>query len=78
LKKQKCWTLFCEFFSYFGPKNHFRAGRHENKEKRLFKFGFRILLPIQIQLFANENPKNQELDFAYCERKEIFFYFFLS
>jgi hypothetical protein len=34
----------------FGPKKtHFRAGRHENKEKRLFYFDLRILMPIQIK-----------------------------
>jgi hypothetical protein len=38
-------------------KTHFRAGRHENKEKRRFYFGLRILLPIQIQLLEIEIQK---------------------
>jgi hypothetical protein len=42
------------------PTTHFRIGRHENKEKRLFYFGLRILLAIQIQLLKIENPKNRE------------------
>jgi hypothetical protein len=30
-------TLFSDFFAVFGPqKNHFRIGRHENKEKKPF------------------------------------------
>jgi hypothetical protein len=33
-------------------KTHFRIGRHENKEERLFYFGLRILMQIQIQLLA--------------------------
>jgi hypothetical protein len=46
-------------FPFFGPKKtHFGAGRHENKEKRLFYFGRSILLPIQIQLLDIENPEN--------------------
>jgi hypothetical protein len=44
---------------FWSQKTHFRAGRHENKEKRLFYFGLRILLAaIQIQLLDIENPKN--------------------
>jgi hypothetical protein len=43
---------------FWALKTHFRIGRHENKEKRLFYFGLRILLPIQIQLLETENPKN--------------------
>jgi hypothetical protein len=42
---------------------NFRAVRHENKEKRLFYFG---LLPIQIQLFDVENPKNPKFNYPYC------------
>jgi hypothetical protein len=45
--------------SLFGPQK--RTGRHANKEKRLLHFG-RILLPIQIQLLATENPKNPKID----------------
>jgi hypothetical protein len=45
-------------FSLFRSlKTHFRAGRHENKEKRLFYFGLKILLPIQIQFLEIENQK---------------------
>jgi hypothetical protein len=45
-------------FSLFGPqKTHYWAGRHESKEKCIFYFGLRILLPIQIQLLDIENPK---------------------
>jgi hypothetical protein len=41
----------------FGPKKpYFWAGRHENKEKRLFYFGLKILSPIQIQSLDIENP----------------------
>jgi hypothetical protein len=47
-------------------KTHFRAGRQENKEKRLFYFGMRILFPIQIQLLDIGNPKNQKIDSSYC------------
>jgi hypothetical protein len=48
-----------EFFSFLSPTTYFRAGRHENKEKRLFTFGFINRLPIQIQLSDIENPKIQ-------------------
>jgi hypothetical protein len=41
-------------------KTHFRAGRLENKEKRLFYFGLSILLAIQIQLLEIENPKKSK------------------
>jgi hypothetical protein len=39
--------------------NSFPAGRYENKEKSLFYFDLRILLPIEIQLLDTgiENPK---------------------
>jgi hypothetical protein len=47
-------------------KTDFRKGRHENKEKRLFYFGLRILLPIQIQLLEIENPKNPKVDSPKC------------
>jgi hypothetical protein len=51
-------------FIFFGPKNFIPgAGRRENEEKRLFYFGLRILLPIQIHLLDIENPKN---DSPYC------------
>jgi hypothetical protein len=46
--------LFSLFWAQ--KKTLFRAGKHENKEKRLFFFGLRILLPIQIQLLDIENP----------------------
>jgi hypothetical protein len=45
-------NLFSYFFFFGGTKTHW-AGRHENKEKRLFYFGHRNILPIQIQLFEN-------------------------
>jgi hypothetical protein len=47
-------------------KTHFRAGRHENKENCIFFFGFRILLPFQIQLLDFENSKNPKIDSPYC------------
>jgi hypothetical protein len=62
LQEKNCWTLFSEFSSILGPKTHFREGRHENKEKRFFYLGFRILLLIQIQLLEIENP-NKKIDF---------------
>jgi hypothetical protein len=34
----------------------------KKKEKRLFYFGLRILLAIQIQLWDTENPKNPKID----------------
>jgi hypothetical protein len=40
---------------FWAQKTNFRTGRHENKEKRLFYFG---LLPMKIQLWKIENPKN--------------------
>jgi hypothetical protein len=46
---------------FWAPKTHFRIGRHENKEKRLFYFG---LLPFKIQEI--ENPKNPKIHFSYC------------
>jgi hypothetical protein len=50
-------------FSFFWAlKTRFREGRHENKEKRLFYVGLKILLPIQIQLLEIENPKNSKTD----------------
>jgi hypothetical protein len=39
----------------------FRTGRHQNKEKLLFYFGLRILLPIQIQQLDIENPNNPKI-----------------
>jgi hypothetical protein len=45
------------FFLFWAIKTHFRAGGHENKEKRLRYFGLRILLPIQIQLLEIETQK---------------------
>jgi hypothetical protein len=45
-----------------GPKSHFRIGRLDNKEKRLFYFGLMILLPIQIQVLEIENTKNLKID----------------
>jgi hypothetical protein len=58
-------------FLFFGPKKtRFQAGRHENKEKRLFYFGLRILLPIQIQLLDIVNPKNPKIDFPYWRESE--------
>jgi hypothetical protein len=42
-------------FSIFGAlKAQFQAGRRENKAKRLFYFGLRIILPIQIHLLEIE------------------------
>jgi hypothetical protein len=35
----------------------FRAGRNGNKEKYLFYFVLRVLLPIKIQMLGIENPK---------------------
>jgi hypothetical protein len=61
-KKKKLWTLYRDFFSFLGPKTHFRIGRHENNEKHLFYGGLRILLPIKIQLLEIENPKNTKID----------------
>jgi hypothetical protein len=40
-----------------GPKTHFRRGRHENNEKRLFYFGLRILLQIQCQFLDIRKSK---------------------
>jgi hypothetical protein len=59
-------TFGGSYCSYKGKQLHFeisvkfrifRIGRHENKKKHLFYFGFRILLPIQIQLLEIENLK---------------------
>jgi hypothetical protein len=63
LKKKNCLTLFSEF-SHFKPKTHFRAGRDENKEKRLFYTGLRMLLSIQNQWLDTgiENPENPKID----------------
>jgi hypothetical protein len=36
---------------------HFRAGKRKKKEKRLYYFGVRSLVPIQIQLLDIENSK---------------------
>jgi hypothetical protein len=51
-------ALFSEVFSSFLAQ--FRAGRHENKEKRLFYFALGILLSIQIQLLDTEKPKKSK------------------
>jgi phosphatidylserine decarboxylase len=60
LKKITFLAPFSDFFSLFlVPKTRFRIGRHENKEKRLFYFGLRILLLLQIQLLDFENRKCQ-------------------
>jgi hypothetical protein len=64
-KKKIGLTLIGEFFSFLGPKTHFRVGRHENKGKRQFYFGLRILLPIQIQLLDIESPKNPKIESPY-------------
>jgi hypothetical protein len=48
-----------------GPINSFPAGRHQNKEKSIFFFGLRFILPIQIKLLAIGNPKNPKIDFPY-------------
>jgi hypothetical protein len=37
---------FVTFSLFWAEKTHFREGRHENKEKRLFYHGLRILWPI--------------------------------
>jgi hypothetical protein len=58
--RKSCETVsLSDFFSFLGLNTHFRAGRYENKEKRLFYFGLRILLPNQIQLLKIENKKIQ-------------------
>jgi hypothetical protein len=49
------FSLFC------APNTHFWAGRHENKEKRTYYFGLRILLPIKIQVLDVENPKKSKI-----------------
>jgi uncharacterized pyridoxamine 5'-phosphate oxidase family protein len=43
------------------------------KEKRLFYFGLRNLLPIQIQLLDTENPKNPKIDLPLVYRQKILF-----
>jgi hypothetical protein len=45
------------FSLFWALQTHFRVGRNENKEKRLFYFGLIILLPIRIQLLEIESPK---------------------
>jgi hypothetical protein len=35
LEEKICLNLVSEFFYFWGPKTHFRAGRQENKGKRL-------------------------------------------
>jgi hypothetical protein len=62
LKKKNCLTLLYNFSIFWAPKTHFRAERHENKEKHLFYFGLGILLPIQIQFLDIQNPKNPKID----------------
>jgi hypothetical protein len=64
--KKSCGPYFCDFSLFWASKTDFRKGRHENKEKRLFYFGLRILLPIQIQLLEIENPKNPKVDSPKC------------
>jgi hypothetical protein len=51
---------------FWAQKTPFRAGRHENKEKHSFYFGFRILMPIQILLLDIESPKNPKNGSLYC------------
>jgi hypothetical protein len=54
-------------FSLFGAlKNHFLVVSHENKEKRRFYFGLRIILPIQIQLLEIKNPNNPKIGSPDC------------
>jgi hypothetical protein len=49
------------FSLFWAPETHFRIGRQENKDKHVFFFGLRIVLPIQIQLFEIENKiKNKK------------------
>jgi hypothetical protein len=51
----------------WAPKTHFRAGRHENKEKRLIYCDLIIFLPIQIQFLEIGNlKKNPKIDSPYC------------
>jgi hypothetical protein len=57
------------FSLFWAQKTYFRTGRHKNKENRLFYFGLRILLPIQLQLLDIENPKNPKIDAPYCAWK---------
>jgi hypothetical protein len=52
-------------FSLFWAQK-FRAGRHENKEKRLFYFDLKILLQIQIQLLDIENLKDLKINSSWC------------
>jgi hypothetical protein len=47
------------FSLFLAQKTHFRAGIHENKEKRLCYFGLTIRLPIQIHLKDIKKPKNR-------------------
>jgi hypothetical protein len=51
------------FSLFWVQQTNFQTESHENKEKRLFYFGLRILLPIKIQLLDIENPKNPKIDF---------------
>jgi hypothetical protein len=50
---------------FWALKTHFRIERHENKEKRLFYFGLRIRLAIQIQLLEFKIPKDPKIDSPY-------------
>jgi hypothetical protein len=43
-----------------------KLGIMKIKTKRLFYFGLRILLPIQIPLLDIENPKYPKIYFPYC------------
>jgi hypothetical protein len=53
---------FVIFALFWAPKSHLCRGRRENKEKRLFYFDLRTLLPIQIQLLDIENLIKPKLD----------------
>jgi hypothetical protein len=65
LPTKKILTLFSEFFAFLSPKNSFPGRKHENKEKRLFYFSLRILLPIQIQLLNIKKSNKSKIDFPY-------------
>jgi hypothetical protein len=58
------WTLLSDFFGTL--KTHGRAGRHENKVKRIFYFGLRILWLILAQLLEIESLKNSKIYSPYC------------
>jgi hypothetical protein len=50
---------------FWASNTHFYIGRHKNKEKCLCCFGFRILLPIQIQLLEIEKPNKNRIPQLY-------------